>query len=139
MKKSLFAALTVLTLAMLACSLGSSGAAENRTVDEYQSEFDNLPAGDAARGEQIFLAQPCKTCHMDLPVGPAFSGELPLASVAGTRRSAYPAELYLYESIVAPNAYIVAGFQKDTMPAEYGESLADQELADLVAYLMTLK
>ena len=139
MKTSVFVALTVLTFAMLACSFGAAGGAENMNADEYQAEFGKLPAGDAARGEQIFLAQPCHTCHTDVPVGPAFPGSPPLATLAGTRRAGYSAEIYLCESIVQPNAYVTPGFQKDVMPADYGEMLTEQELADLVAYLLTMK
>ncbi len=139
MKIAVFASLIGLTLATLACSPGTGGGAESMTVDELQAGFDKLPAGDATRGEQIFRAQPCQTCHADLSIGPAFQGDPPLGARAGTRRSGYPAEVYLYESIVQPNAYIVPGFKRDIMPAEYGEALTDQELADLVAYLLTMK
>jgi mono/diheme cytochrome c family protein len=139
MKLSIFASLAVLTLAMLACSLGSGGSNKTITTDELQVAFDQLPVGDAARGEQIFLSQPCHTCHVQLAVGPVLTGDPPLATIAETRRSGYSAELYLYESIVEPNAYIVSSFGKDIMPAEFGRNLTDQELADLVAYLMTMK
>lgn len=139
MKLPVFAALTVLTLATLACSLGTSGRGGEPTLEEMQAAFDELPAGDEARGEQTFLAQPCHTCHADLPLGPAFLGEPPLGTRAATRRPGYSAEVYLYESIVEPNAYVIPGFQKDIMPAEYGETLTDQELADLVAYLLSME
>jgi mono/diheme cytochrome c family protein len=139
MKWTVFVSLIMLLLSTLACSLGASGGGGNMSVEELQAEFDKLPAGDAARGEQIFVAQPCKTCHIDLGVGPAFPGSPALAALAATRKSGYSAQLYLYESIVAPNAYIVPGFQKDIMPAEYHETLSRQELADLVTYLMSLK
>jgi hypothetical protein len=33
----------------------------------------------------------------------------------------------------------VSGFQKEVMPAEYGNTLREQELADLIAYLLTMK
>jgi cytochrome c1 len=74
-----------------------------------------------------------------MPVGPTFPGDPPLAARAATRKSGYSAELYLYESIVEPNAYIVPGFQKDIMPGNADETLTDQDLADLIAYLMTMK
>lgn len=139
MKTSIIAPLVVLTLAILACSLGSGGGNKTITTDELQVAFDQLPAGDATRGEQIFLSQPCHTCHVQLAVGPMLPGDPPLATIAETRRSGYSAELYLYESIVEPNAYIVSGFKKDIMPSEFDGNLTDQELSDLVAYLMTMK
>jgi len=139
MKESIFASIVFLTLAMLACSLGSTGSDKPVSANELQAKFDKLPAGDATRGEQIFIAQPCHTCHMDLPVGPVFPGEPPLVDLAATRRSGYPADLYLYESIVNPSAFVVEGFQSDVMPEGFGANLTRQELADLVAYLMTMK
>jgi cytochrome c1 len=39
------------------------------------------------------------------------------------------------ESIVDPNKEIAAGFQPNIMPGTFGESLSDQQLADLVAFL----
>jgi hypothetical protein len=39
------------------------------------------------------------------------------------------------ESIVDPNAEIASGFQANIMPTTFGESLSDQQLADLVAFL----
>ena len=139
MKIQLAASLIVLTFAILACSLGSAGNNETIAVDQLQASFDKLPPGDAARGGQIFVEQSCRTCHMDLEVGPAFPGEPPLAARAETQKTGYSAELYLYESIVAPRAHVVPGFQKDVMPAEFGNMLTNQEQADLIAYLLTMK
>lgn len=139
MKTSNFATMAALVMAMLACSLGSTGKGQPASVEELRAGFEGLPAGDAARGEQIFLAQPCHTCHADLSVGPALPGDPPLAVRAETRRPGYSADLYLYESMVAPNAYVVPGFQQDIMPPEISETLTEQDLADLVAYLMTMK
>lgn len=139
MKKRLIVSIAVLTFAMLACSFGTDGSSKAVSVDQLQEAFDRLPAGDAERGEKVYLTQPCHTCHADLPVGPVFPGDPPLAVRAATRRPAYPAELYMYESIVEPNADIVPGFQQDIMPGDISETLTDQELADLIAYLMTMK
>jgi mono/diheme cytochrome c family protein len=139
MKRRVFVSLAVLTFATLACSFGAGEGGKAVGGDELQAEFDKLPAGDAARGEQIFLAQPCHACHMDLSVGPAFPGDPPLEVRADTRRPGYSAELYLYESIIEPNADIVPGFQKDIMPGDFSKTLTDQEMADLIAYLMTMK
>jgi nitric oxide reductase subunit C len=52
--------------------------------------------------------------------------------------SATSPEQYLFESIVAPDVHLVEGYQP-IMPKTFGESMADQDMADLIAYLMTLK
>jgi mono/diheme cytochrome c family protein len=139
MKRTFFTSLFVLTFAMLASSCGASGSSKAVGVDELQAEFDSLPAGDAARGEQIYLAQPCHTCHAEVLVGSVIPGDPPLAVRAETRRPGYSAELYLYESIVEPNAYIVPNFGQDIMLDDFDNTLTGQELADLVAYLMAMK
>ena len=79
-------------------------------------------------------------CHSLEPgvriVGPSQAG---LATRAGTRRPGYSAELYIYESITRPNAYIVDTFQPDLMPKTFKETLKPQDLANLIAFLLTLK
>lgn len=98
-----------------------------------------LPAGDADRGNHVFTAEAgCTACHSleagVRTVGPSLAG---VASRAALRLPNIPAEVYLYESIVNPNAYVVEGFQGNIMPAGYGNRLDEQQLADLVAFLMT--
>jgi mono/diheme cytochrome c family protein len=139
MKKTILASLTVLILASLACLAGAVGREGSSDSYELQTAFNELPDGDAANGGKVFDAQSCRTCHVDLSVGPLFPEDPPLGLVAETRRPGYSAELYLYESIVEPNAYIVPGFQDSIMPSGFGKSLSEQELADLVAYLVSLK
>ena len=40
---------------------------------------------------------------------------------------------------MSPNAYVTPGFQENIMPGEFGKTLTQQELADLVKYLMTMQ
>ena len=53
-------------------------------MDQVQITFEPLPRGNAGKGEKIFLALPCKPCHVDLDVGPAFPGEPSLVERAAT-------------------------------------------------------
>jgi mono/diheme cytochrome c family protein len=118
--------------------------------------FASLPPGDAARGQQISVTNACAACHVEgadpaAPLaGPAW---LAARSADGkgiaqhaaerwrdadyTGRATSP-ESYLVESILAPNDYVVGGFAPNIMPGTYGGVLAEQDLADLVAYLLTL-
>lgn len=59
----------------MAYSLGSLGQEETVSMDQVQITFEPLPRGNAGKGEKIFLALPCKPCHVGLDVGPAFPGE----------------------------------------------------------------
>jgi mono/diheme cytochrome c family protein len=58
-------------------------------------------------------------------------GDTAVSRVAGES----PA-FYLYQSIVDPNGFVVPNYAGGLMPANYGEQLSAQELADLIAYLL---
>ena len=116
-----------------------------------------LPAGDPATGKDLAKAQGCVACHIDTPTGPAWlAGADPNAEGVATRAAhlfsdagytgkAASAEQYLFESIVQPNAYLVSGDAykaasgKSLMPEIYGGKLDKQMVADILAYLMTIK
>ena len=47
--------------------------------------------------------------------------------------------MYLYDSITNPNSFIVDGYNSDVMPETYAEDLSDQDFADLLTYLLSLR
>lgn len=98
-----------------------------------------LQSGDPQRGRQLAAANACMGCHSLSPgvrtVGPTWYD---LAETAATRVPGQRAEAYLYTSIVHPNAYVVQGYQPNIMVQTYGQTLAEDEIADLVRYLLTL-
>jgi cytochrome c2 len=117
--------------------------------------ISKLPAGDAAAGEAAVTARGCVACHIAADpavalVGPAWQavqatdgkGVADHAAArwgeAGYTGKAKSTQEYLYESIINPTAYVVAGFQP-AMPGNYGQLLGPQELADIIAYLSGLK
>ena len=69
-------------------------------------------------------------------VGPSFAG---VATRAETRVPGMTAEEYLRQSILDPNAYIVEGFEPDMAPPNFAEILTDEQVDDLVAFMMTFK
>jgi len=107
-----------------------------------------LPAGDAANGEALATSIGCAACHILAPTGPAWaaSADLPGIGERGELRISDPAytgnaesaEQYLLESIIQPGVYLVSGYQ-DLMPHTYSTSLGKQDVADLIAYLLTIK
>jgi cytochrome c2 len=109
-------------------------------LEVLQKEFAALPKGDAEGGTATFTTAGCAACHALEPdvkiVGPSQAG---IATRAATRKPGYSAEVYLYESIILPNAYVVEGFQAGLMTPTFKETLKPQEIADLIAFLMTLK
>jgi mono/diheme cytochrome c family protein len=104
--------------------------------------LDPLPPGDATRGAELFMqsvggAPACSTCHTldgSIVVGPSLQG---LSQRAGTRVEGVAPEDYAHTSIVRPAAYLVSGFSNLMYP-QYSRSLSSQQIADLVAYVLTL-
>lgn len=88
---------------------------------------------------QAFFLQNCAACHATngeiVIVGPSLAG---IATQAETRVAGMDARSYITQSIIHPSAYLNTGF-KDVMPKSFGTYFEDQDLQDLVDYLMTLK
>lgn len=106
-------------------------------------KFSDLPPGDAAQGERLFnqsinTAPACAGCHlldgMPSDKAPSLAG---FARVAASRKPGLSAGDYALESITKPATSIVGGFS-NTMYTQYGRLLTLQNLADLIAYLLTL-
>ena len=96
--------------------------------------FALTPAPDP--GGLIFLSKGCSDCHSiagmyTSTIGPDLSN---IATVAATRKPSLSAEDYIIESLVDPEAFIVAGF-KPLMPA-LPEGTTERELEDLVDFLL---
>jgi hypothetical protein len=49
------------------------------------------------------------------------------------------AEDYLHQSILEPDAYVVSGFPEGTMPKVWGDVLSDEQVDQLIAYLLTFQ
>lgn len=104
------------------------------------------PVGDPEAGEALFNQQAidsapgCVTCHSTQPgevlVGPSLAG---IANQAGERVEGQSAEEYLRTSILEPDAHVVEGFSPGVMYQEYEQALSDEQVDNLVAYLLTLE
>ena len=114
-------------------------------VDDRDAEIAQAVANaDASHGETLFnemtsAGLACSNCHLvdseEMLVGPGLLG---IPEYASTRIAGVPAETYLWESIVQTNDYIVDGYPAMVMPQNYPEIYSDQDVYDLIAYLMTL-
>jgi mono/diheme cytochrome c family protein len=92
---------------------------------------------DAAAGEKLFnqtvigSQAGCVTCHsLDagvVIVGPSLDG-------IGNRSADF-----LKESILDPDAKLADGFPAGTMPQVWGDELTDEQVDQLVAFMLTLK
>jgi cytochrome c551/c552 len=99
-----------------------------------------LPTADPVRGSELALQNGCSACHsLDEGVKVVGPSWYDLGNHAATRVAGESAPLYLYNSIVLPNQYILEGFLANLMPQTYADQLSEQEMADLIAYLLTLR
>lgn len=141
-KNLIFVLVLVLAMAVLvACGGGAEDAADTGGADDVAA------IGNAANGDDLYNsavigdnnAPGCITCHsLDegvVIVGPSHAG---LANRAADYTEGQTAEEYLRESIVEPNAHIVEGFTPDVMYQNYATDLTEQQIDDLVAYMLTL-
>ena len=139
-RKILVVLIIIFTLSLPAC--GGSG------------EIDAGNPAAAERGETLFavltigdnFAPGCSTCHSlnegEVIVGPSMfglAGRTPATiSSSGYSGSAANTDDYIRESILAPNMYIVEGYDSGLMHQNYEMDLTPEQLDDLVAYLLTL-
>jgi cytochrome c oxidase cbb3-type subunit 2 len=101
----------------------------------------DLGGGNVDNGKNLFAKQACSACHVieagkPATVGPNLSN---IGNRAAARKPGYAAEQYIWESILNPNAYVAPGFNAGVMPQDFRQKLSDQDLKDLIAYLLTLK
>lgn len=111
--------------------------------------------GDPEAGKRLYTsftigrgdAPGCITCHSlepgEIKVGPSHAGVASRAAEV-IRQSNYTgaattAEAYLRESILEPDAYVEAGFAPGVMYQAYSQTLTESELADIVAFLLSLE
>ncbi len=99
--------------------------------------------GDVEAGRMLFHKDTfptCSSCYWETP-GVALIGPLlrTIGAEAGSRAPGQSTESYLRESIVPPDAYLALGSAANIMATSYEAQRSEQELADLVAYLLTLR
>ena len=130
--RALIRLLPLLLIVLAACS-----------PDELDFAYDDLPPGDPARGAELYAESvsggaSCLSCHsLDgaKGAGPPLDG---YAGVAGERVDGRSAEAYTFESLLRPSKHLVRGYS-NIMPSDYAEKLSRQDIADLIAYMLTLQ
>ena len=121
---------------LLTFDASNEGSAEPVSAESYQEQVNTLLANaNSDNAEAALEKYGCTACHRaaEADIAPSWVG---IASRAAERRPPMSASAYLYESIIYPSAYVVEGYP-DSMIKNYGERISDQELGDIIAYLMT--
>lgn len=103
---------------------------------EIAREQAQTPEG---RGQALVVANGCAACHSinGAPgIGPTWFGLFGRQEPLTDGSVITVDEAYIHESIVAPQAKIVAGFENQLMPAY---DFTDEQVADIIAYIKTLR
>ena len=97
-----------------------------------------MAIADPARGEQLTLTNGCIGCHSLNPnqvmAGPTWRN---VGKTAAARVAGQSAALYIYNSILHPNDFVVETYMPNIMLQIYEQTLSDQDLADIIAYLLS--
>lgn len=144
MKRFTLILATILVFALFLAACG--GSAEEPTATPVPATATPKPVGDAAHGEQLYKqptlgsanAPGCSTCHSLEPnvkiVGPSHAT---IGKDASARVPGMSAEDYLRQSIKEPNANVSEGYVAGVMYQNYAKDLSEQDINDLVAFLLT--
>ncbi len=107
------------------------------TADSYQDRVVSLLANahpdDAEAAVEKYGCIACHRVGAANGVAPSWVG---IAERAATRNPPLTAAAYIYQSITDPGAYVVDGYP-DVMPKDFATRISDQELGDIIAYLLT--
>ena len=95
----------------------------------------SVPKGDAKAGATLFKSSGCDGCHKFTPAGSNKTIGPDLDKLAQYAQQANQGSLaqFTFDSIKNPAAYVPPGYQ-NIMP-NFGQTLKDKQIADLVAYL----
>ncbi|MFW5748959.1 MAG: c-type cytochrome, partial [Chloroflexota bacterium] len=125
----------IFLLEFLDLSQGTGGLTEEQiTADSYMDVVEPLLVGaDPEEGALHMVTYGCTTCHGN-NLAPDF--ETTIANAA-QRRPPMRAEAYIYEAIIHPGAHVVEPYQNN-MPRVYDDTVSDDDLGDMIAYLAGL-
>lgn len=108
-------------------------------VSEQQALAGQAGQTPEGRGEALVAANGCAACHSfdgSKGIGPTWfqlaGSQVPLSD----GRTVIADDAFLAESILQPQAKIVAGFENQQMPAY---SFTEEQIADIIAYIKTLR
>jgi cytochrome c2 len=132
-RSGIYALLLVVTL-LAACGASGEGGA----------------TGDVAHGQRLFRGEEklrtdgmeaCTDCHSDVVGGESPIGQN-LSNIGNRAATTVPGQTaisYLRTALLVPDAHLAGGFQEGIMPRNYAQLLNEQDINDLIAYMLSLK
>ena len=99
-------------------------------------------AGNPERGQQVAQTAGCAGCHSidgTVIVGPSWKGLFGKTETFADGSTAVVDAAYIRESILTPSAKVVADFPDGVMPKTFGDQLSEEQIVDLIAYIMSLE
>lgn len=112
----------------------------------WPEDVAELPEGNPDNGGSLYVSYGCVGCHGDPTVegsnavGPWLGN---IHADGATRIDGTSSEQYIYESILHPNDFIAPvcangnPCSPDVMPKDFGTRMSLQDIADIIAYLMS--
>ncbi len=93
-------------------------------------------------GDQLYhgVAFGCSGCHSNAAVAPPTEGtwtRVENERLLDPQFAGYTGEEYLAESIIHPGEFTVPNYTPGIMPTNFGDRMSYQQLADIIAFLMT--
>ena len=85
---------------------------------------------------------PCMTCHStdgSVILGPSWQGIYGSEETLTDGTTVTVDDEYIRESIIDPNAKVVEGFQPSVMPQNYGDTLSDEDIEAIIAFIESLQ
>jgi cytochrome c oxidase subunit II len=109
---------------------------------DYAAWLSGAAGGETnpvALGEKLFIEKACNTCHLSTGLGrsPSLNGVYGAKVLLADGSTVVADEAYIRESILQPNAKIVAGYQP-LMPSFQGQ-LTEEQVMALIAYIKSLQ
>jgi len=97
-------------------------------------------ANPVVAGEKLFADKACNTCHLPdgKGRGPSLNGFYGAKVLLADGSTVAADDAYIHESLLAPNAKIVAGYQPQVMPSFQGQ-LTEEQILSLTAYIKSLQ
>lgn len=108
-------------------------------VEEQIALIPDDPGPNAERGEIVANQNGCFACHSvdgSIIVGPTWLGLYGSEVELSDGTTVIADDAFIHESILEPNAKIVAGFPANAMP-QY--SLSEEEIADIIEFIKSLQ